>query len=123
MRARETNDPCHVSGLDPHSQQGRRHRDLVLIFMDALGGVDAVSDLRLVEVRKAAELTAAAEVVRADVLAGKSSDISALVKIEGEARRAVRSLGIKPGKSSAPSLAEHLAKRAAARASEPDRAA
>jgi hypothetical protein len=41
-----------------------------LIFLDALGGGAAVSELELVQVHKAAELTTAAEAVRARVLAG-----------------------------------------------------
>jgi hypothetical protein len=38
---------------------------LALIFLDALGGRAAVSELQLVQVRKAAELTTAAEAARA----------------------------------------------------------
>ena len=54
-----------------------------------------MSELQLVQVRKAAELTAAAEAVRARVLVGDATaDLDALVKIEGEARRALRALGI-----------------------------
>ena len=52
----------------------------------------------LVAVRKAAELTVAAEMARAAVLNGGSNaaDLDVLIKLEGEARRAVRALGIKP---------------------------
>ena len=54
-----------------------------------------MSELQLVQVRKAAELTTAAEAVRARVLGGDATaDLHALVKLEGEARRAVRALGI-----------------------------
>ena len=53
-----------------HRAQWRRRRDLVAIFLDALGGRAAVSELQLVQVRKAAELATAAEAVRARVLAG-----------------------------------------------------
>jgi hypothetical protein len=67
--------------------------NLVAIFLDALGGRAAVSELQLVQVRKAAELTTAAEAVRAPVLAGDAAmDLELLVKIEGEASRAVRAL-------------------------------
>src|SRR6516162_6772267 len=47
-----------------HRAQSRRRRDLVAIFLDALGGRAVVSELQLVQVRKAAELTMAAEAVR-----------------------------------------------------------
>jgi len=69
-RARATNDPAYVPLASSHRAQSRRRRDLVAIFLDALGGRAAVSELQLVQVRKAAELTTAAEAVRARVLAG-----------------------------------------------------
>jgi hypothetical protein len=50
----------------------------------------------LTAVRKAAELTVAAEMLRASMLNGANVDPSNLVKLEGEARRAVRALGLKP---------------------------
>ena len=58
---------------------------------------DAVTDLTLVTVRKAAELIVCAEAARAAVLAGGScaADLDMLVKLEGEARRTVRALGLK----------------------------
>lgn len=67
------------------------------MFVAGLGGQDAVSDLALVGVRKAAELTVAAEAARAAVLngGGCAADLDMLVKLEGEARRAVRALGLK----------------------------
>jgi len=98
-RSRVTNDPLYLRGTrgrDGRTVQGRRRRDLVSIYIDALGGRSVVSELQLVGVRKAAELTTAAEAVRAKVLAGDSTiNLDALVKLEGEARRAVRALGIK----------------------------
>lgn len=62
-----------------------------------LGGPHAVSDLALVGVRRAAELTCAAEAQRATVLNGgnNAATLDALIKLEGEARRAVRALGLK----------------------------
>jgi hypothetical protein len=99
-RSKTTNDPHYLRGTrgrDGRTVQGRRRRDLVSIYLDALGGRAAVSELQLVGVRKAAELTTAAEAMRARVLAGDPAvNVDALVKLEGEARRAVRALGIKP---------------------------
>jgi hypothetical protein len=69
-RARATNDPAYVPLASSHRAQSRRRRDLVAIFLDALGGRVAVSELQLVQVLKAAELTTSAEAVRARVLAG-----------------------------------------------------
>jgi hypothetical protein len=77
--------------------QDRRRRDLVEAFVRALGGPEAVSDLTLVQVRKASELVALAEATRAAALTGglQGLDISGLIKIENAAARAVRLLGLK----------------------------
>jgi ribosomal protein S21 len=101
QRARATNDPFYrARGSQSLSQAGqdRRRRDLVAIYIEALGGIDAVSDLKLVAIRKAAELTVAAETTRSIVLSSSNNaaTLDALVKVEGEARRAIRALGIKP---------------------------
>jgi hypothetical protein len=66
-------------------------------------GPGAVTDLTLVAIRRAAELTVAAEIARARVLNGGTNeadricaaDLDMLVKLEGEARRAIRALGLK----------------------------
>jgi cobalamin-dependent methionine synthase I len=73
----------------------RRRRDLVETFMAALGGPSVVNDLTQVTVRKAAELVVLAEATRAGMLNGVVTDITALIRIEGEARRACRALGLK----------------------------
>jgi hypothetical protein len=95
-RSKTTNKPGYLAPLTP-LRQTRRRRDLIALFIDGLGGRDAVTDLTLVTVRKAAELTVAAEAARAAVLAGGkcAADLDMLVKLEGEARRAVRALGLK----------------------------
>jgi hypothetical protein len=79
-RSRSTNRPGHLAVLTP-LRQTRRRRDLIAMFVDALGGRDAVTDLTLVTVRKAAELTVAAEAARAAVLNGGScaADLDMLV--------------------------------------------
>jgi len=73
----------------------RRRRDLITAFVSALGGKDAVNDITLMAVRKAAELTVAAEMARAAMLSGTPTDMLALVRLEGVAARAVRLLGLK----------------------------
>jgi hypothetical protein len=73
----------------------RRRRDLVETFMAALGGPSVVNELTQVTVRKAAELVVLAEATRAGMLNGVVTDITALIRIEGEARRACRSLGLR----------------------------
>lgn len=95
-RSKTTNKPGHLAALTP-LRQTRRRRDLIRMFIAGLGGPDDVTDLALVTVRKAAELTVAAEAARARVLNGGTcaADLDMLVKLEGEARRAVRALGLK----------------------------
>jgi hypothetical protein len=99
-----TNDPffapSHGSRATGPRAQDRRRRDLVGIFLQSLSGPSGssvVSELTLVAVRKAADLTVAAEMARARILAGdnNAADLDCLVKLEGEARRAVRALGFK----------------------------
>jgi len=122
VRARTTNDPLHVPGLAGNSAAARRQRDLVSIFIEAVGGPSAVSELQLIAVRRAAELTATAEMVRAAVLSGVSADYGTLIRLESESRRAVRALGIgspaavvKPGAA----LAKYLAEKQAAAGATP----
>jgi hypothetical protein len=96
-RSRSTNNPAYLprQALRPF-QSARRQRDLVEAFMSALGG--SVSELVAVQIRKAAELLTMAEGIRAGALGGapqSSGDLTALIRIEGEARRTLRSLGIK----------------------------
>ena len=75
-----------------------------------------MSELELVQVHKAAELTTAAEAVRARVLAGDAAmDLELLVKIEGEARRAVRALNLKIAAKRGPTFAEVVARIAGRR--------
>ena len=48
-RARATNDPSYVPLASSHRVQARRRRDLVSIYLTALG--ESVTDLPLVQVR------------------------------------------------------------------------
>jgi hypothetical protein len=64
-RSRQTNDPRWLPKQTPSRRaQDRRRKDLVALLIEACGGPAAVSGLGLVAIRKAAELTVAAEVVR-----------------------------------------------------------
>jgi hypothetical protein len=95
-RARVSNDPAFLPKETPSLfAQGRRRRDLVEGFLSALGGPEAVSPVVAMQVRRAAELVTAAEMVRADMLNGQPTDMLALVRLEGTASRAVRGLGIR----------------------------
>jgi hypothetical protein len=96
-RSRSTNNPGYLprKPLSPF-QSARRQRDLVEAFVKALGG--SVTELVAVQIRKAAELLTMAEGIRAGALGGTpqtSGDYTALIRIEGEARRCLKALGIK----------------------------
>jgi hypothetical protein len=94
-RARVTNRPGHLGAFTPQGQTRRRH-DLVRMFCAALG--PDITDLQLVGVKRAAELTVAAERARVLILTSRSvlaADLEMLSRLEGAAARAVRALGIK----------------------------
>ena len=96
-RSRSTNNVGFVlrKPLTPF-QAARRQRDLVEAFVNALGG--SVTELVAVQIRKCAELLTLAEGIRAGALGGTpqtSGDLMALIRIEGEARRCLKTLGIK----------------------------
>jgi hypothetical protein len=96
-RSKTTNKPGYLAPLTP-LRQTRRRRDLINLFIAALGGPDAVTDLTLVAVKRAAELTCASERARALILTSPSvlaTDLEMLSRLEGAASRAVRALGIK----------------------------
>jgi hypothetical protein len=93
-RGAASNDPGRLGRLTPRAQARRRH-DLIRTFLAALGGADAVSPVAMMQVKKAAELLALAEALRASMIGDPTRDVTGLVRLEGEARRTLRSLGIK----------------------------
>jgi hypothetical protein len=94
LRARVTNESRVLVGVDGHSAEARRFKDLVDGFADALGGEAALTEVQRTAVRRAAELTTLAEQTRARALRGEPVDPLALVRLEGMTARAVRALGI-----------------------------
>lgn len=109
LRSRRTND-VFSGGLSKNTAVGRRVCDLLRGFLRATG--DPSDTVLQSNALRAAELTVAAETARAKLLAG-DGDIDAVVRIEGMAARAVRTLGIKPAPSAPTvSLREQLAAEA-----------
>jgi hypothetical protein len=114
-KSRITNRPTLLAGVDGRSSQSRRRRDLIRGYVSALGGPDKVSPTAMNDVVRAADLVAIAEKSRADALRGGTVDLSALIRLEGAADRAVRRLSLpQSGKSPAANgqaaLFDHLAK-------------
>jgi hypothetical protein len=103
-RAKTTNDPASRANLN--TANGRRVADLYRSYLRAMGDpTDAVAQANVLA---AAELKAAAETARADLLAGKTT-IGDVVLLENAADRAVRRLDLKPPGSAAPTLSHYLA--------------
>lgn len=119
-RAKISNDPRYLAGHTGRSPAGRRRRDLVNFYVDALGGADNVTPVQVTDIRRAAELTALAEETRAKALCEGTGavDLAALVRLEGAASRAVRALGIKSGPSAqrTPTISEWMAAQTPRRA-------
>jgi hypothetical protein len=70
LRARVTNNPSFLAGTVTPRAQARRHRDIVRILLKAIG--PEVTDLTLIAVKRAAELTLASEHARAVLLTSVS---------------------------------------------------
>jgi hypothetical protein len=108
-RARASNNPRRLEGLDGRSAQGRRRRDVIDGFVAALGGPDCVNDAMMSDLARAADLTILAARARENhLLGGTQISVSHLIRLEGAADRAVRRLNLpSDGTSlSAPTLAD-----------------
>jgi hypothetical protein len=113
-RSATTNQPLRRA--NGNTATGRRVRDLYRAFLQHMGNpADTVTQSNALN---AAELAVAVEQARLPAIRGEAVDIDALVRLSNLADRAVRRLGIRPGKASVPTLAEHLARRAAERVGE-----
>ena len=77
--------------LDGRTRAARRVKELLVSFLPP----DCRNTATIAQARRAAELVAATEMLRQRLLAGHGDvDLDALIRLEGEARRAVRALGI-----------------------------
>jgi hypothetical protein len=116
--------PSRGGVLDGRTLVARRRRELIAIYVAALGGPAALSEGQQIDIRKAAELTALAEAARARAMregATGAGELTAMVRLEGMAARAVRALNIKAGAAQPkpPSLADYVASRRAEAAGKP----
>jgi hypothetical protein len=108
-RAALTNDPLRARA-DGRTPQGRRIRDLFRAYSAAMGSPNDPGTQAAV--LAAAELVVAAERARAEFLAD-GGDVEQLIRLENLAARATRRLGVKPScELKAPTIADHLARRA-----------
>lgn len=104
--------PSRGGAVDGRTPVGRRRLELMNIYAAALGGAAGLSEGQLIDVRKAAELTALAEARRAQALqkgAGDAAELSAMIRLESTAARAVRALNLpKAGPAKVVPLRERL---------------
>jgi hypothetical protein len=99
QRSRRSNSP--FADIKTNTAAGRRIADLVRAYLTALGNPTSIE--HQAEVIAAAELTVLSEEARTVALrdAGRA-DLDQVIRLQGAADRAVRRLGIKPGKPAAP---------------------
>jgi hypothetical protein len=106
--------PTRGGILDGRTRRARRRRQLIATYSSALGGDAALTEGQRIDIRKAAELVALGEAMRALVMqegTANAGAISAMVRLESTASRAVRALNIPPpgGRgTSSPSSIEDL---------------
>jgi hypothetical protein len=111
--------PSRGGVVDGRTIVARRRRELIVVYTAALGGAAALSEGQRIDIRKAAELTALAEQARARAMrqgTTDASEISAMVRLESTASRAVRALALPPPNAGPPvqTLADYIASRHAA---------
>jgi hypothetical protein len=101
------------SGPDGRTQGARRLKALIVSYSADLGELNQV-DKALV--RTAAVLTLKLEIIENDLAAGKPVDADELIRLASTSRRALAAVSAKAvdRKPAAMTLADHLAKRAAA---------
>jgi hypothetical protein len=91
--------PSQGGILDGRTRRARRRRELIAAYSSALGGDAGLTEGQRIDVRKAAELTALAEDARALAMQdgpGGAGMISAMVRLQSAAGRAVQALNL-PG--------------------------
>jgi hypothetical protein len=113
--------PSKGGAVDRRTLIAHRRQELIDIYIAALGGPASLSEGQRLDIRKAAELTALAEQARARAMregASGAGELTAMVRLEGMAARAVRALNIKAGANQpkAESFAEYVARKAAEKA-------
>jgi hypothetical protein len=92
------------------STYGKRLRDLMELYAEALGGWSELSDIAAANVRTAAELTVLAEKARHEALRAENPlDPDLLIRLQNAASRAVRDLGLgRKREATAPPLRDRL---------------
>jgi hypothetical protein len=104
-----------VGALGPRRERARRRRELIEAYSNALGGDGALTEGQRTDVRRAAELMALSEAMRALAMqedgAGGPGAVAVLVKLEGTLARAMKRLNLPLPNAAAPvqTLQDYLA--------------
>jgi hypothetical protein len=112
-RSAVTNGSKLLVGIDGRSPAARRFRDLIQAFEAEVGGV--LTEVERGLIKQAAALTMRAEQLQADIVNGKPVDGDQLIRLTGTAKRILGAISRKAEtrKPPAPTLADHIARRAA----------
>ncbi|MGA2637290.1 MAG: hypothetical protein ABSF11_06135 [Methylocella sp.] len=98
---------------DGRSPWARRHRDLIELHFDDLGGPDCLSEAQMSLCRRAATLEVELERIEGQLSLGNDADLDAYSRHAGGLRRILETLGIERRKRDvSPSLAD-IARRCA----------
>jgi hypothetical protein len=116
-RSKVTNGSRLLRGIDGRSADARRYRDLIVELVREHDGGGALSTTDLALIRQAASLTVRCEQMQSAVIRNEPIDEDMLIRLSSECRRILASLRKRTAKRepATPTLAEHLAKRAAER--------
>jgi hypothetical protein len=116
-RARVTNRPLLIDGVDRRTSAARRFRDVMANLVREHSGGEGVGTLSTVEfglIRQAAAMTVQAEKLQTLVASGKRVKADELIRLSSEARRLMAALRRRKREPAATTttLAQHLAEPA-----------
>lgn len=114
QRSAMANGDTLITGVDARSAEARRFRDLCISFAEPLGGFTGLAEHDAALVRHASALTMQSEQMQRQAVRGEPVDTEQLVRITNALTRTLNSLAARHKPAEAPSLREHLARRAAA---------
>src|SRR3954452_9035868 len=114
-RSKVSNGTRLLQNVDGRSSSARRFRDLVRAYEAEVGG--NLTEVERGLVRQAAALSFKAETLQCDLVNGNPVDGDQLIRLTVTAKRILSALGEKATKRQppAPTLQDHIARRAAAR--------
>jgi hypothetical protein len=103
-RSRISNHNDLLPGLDGRSAAARRYRDLVNSFLVDMGGIDAVSEIKLGLLRRLAATTIQAELIEAKLVNGEQIDVAVLCTLASITVRLSQRLGLERRPREVPNL-------------------